>query len=232
MKRGPLVAAFAVVLALTATVVALNLGKAPVVEVVSNAPNLFGVPRHPIKPEMVTKADSTAGSVLNDFVLNDSEGKPQHLASYYKDQPLLIVAVKDGCPCNIEAQPWFNQLYAQFHTKIGFLGIVDADEKAGKIFQDGTEQVYPMLVSPKSDQVFRALNTLQSVYVTLIGTDGKVIKQWPGYDQTRLKEMNALLAKESGLPELKWDVATAPEKPTSGCFFFAPIGTDPTEGKS
>mgnify|MGYP000917536944 CR=1 FL=1 len=217
---------------LVAGAVALNLANAPVVaNLESNAKNVFGAPRHPVTPEMDAAAKRQAGQVVAGFRLPDQDGKMVDLEGLVESRPTLFLGVKDGCPCNLDAQTFFNDLYAAYGDKVNFYGVLDADAEKAKAYRRDLRCEFPILVSPEDDAVFKALGTKQSVYTTLVGTDGKVIRQWPGYSKKVITEISAELARLAKMEPANIDLTMAPEKPTSGCYFFEPVGWEP-ENKS
>lgn len=201
-----------------------------VVNVRSDQPNLLDVPRHPVTPGMAAAAAAKSGKTLDTIVLPDETGKEHSLKDMYTARPTVVIGVKDGCPCNLEAQPFLNQISGHFGEKVSFVGIMDADAKVARLFKNSLKVEYPILVS-KDMTPFRTLGTEQSVYTTLINTDGKVVKQWPGYNQEMLNQLNAELARLTESKPAVLDLKGAPTEMTSGCYFFQPVGYEP-ENKS
>lgn len=217
-----------VAILLVAGAVALNLAHAPVVaNIESNAKNVFGAPRHPVTPEMDAEAKRRAGQVVAGFRLPDQDGKVVDLEQLVEHRPTLFLGVKDGCPCNLDAQTFFNDLYAFYGSKINFYGVMDAKAERAKEFRRDLRCEFPILVSPDDDTVFKALGTKQSVYTTLVGTDGKIIRQWPGYSKKIITEIATELARLAKSEPAPIDLTMAPEKPTSGCYFFEAVGWEP-----
>ncbi len=206
-----------------------NTDDAPVAEIISSAANSYGAPRHPVTEDMKKRAAAMDGQKLADMTLPDDTGKPVQVAEILKAKPTLFLGIKDGCPCNLESQHFFNDLYDHYGSKIGFYGVMDADEKVAKLFKESLLMEFPVLCSPKETKIFEALGTEQSVYTTLVNQDGVIIRQWPGYSKQILSEINDELAKLSGLERVSMDLTMAPEEPTSGCFYGMPIGWDPNK---
>ncbi|MBX3096254.1 MAG: hypothetical protein KF812_05275 [Fimbriimonadaceae bacterium] len=227
MRKALLLSAGVAIL-LVAGAIALNVANAPVVaNLSSNATNVFGTPRHPVTPDMEAAAARRTGQVLAGFTLSDDEGNQVDLEEEVKAGPIFFLGVKDGCPCNIDAQNFFNDLYAAYGDKVRFYGVMDAGEKEAKLFRTSLNCKFPLLISPKETAVFESLGTEQSVFTTLVGADGKIIKQWPGYSKSLLLDINRELAKISDKEAVELDLTMAPEEPASGCFFFQPVGTEP-----
>lgn len=154
-----------------------------------------------------------------DFNLKDANGKAFTLAQATGGKPALIVFVKDGCPCSIEAEPVLQALAKHHGEHIRMIGIFDKGAKEAKAWMANNETKHLFLIDP-SLATMKAYHSPNSVYITLVAPDGKIEKQWPGWSKRILTEANSLLAKLSGQPERKFDTLYAPGEDSSGCSFY------------
>lgn len=184
----------------------------------ANPGNLLDEPRHPVTDPMWRKARAVAGKAAPNFTLADHEGKQVTLMEECKKGPVVVVFTKDGCPCSIESQPFFNQLSTDFAGKATFLGVIDGPKHIASKYHDDFKVPYRMLLA-EDGAVFKSFDAQQSVYTTLVGADGMVVKQWPGYNKSMLVELNELLATATKISAPKLDVTMAPDKMNSGCAF-------------
>jgi len=214
-------AVMAGVIILGSLVLAMN-RPAPVIE--SNVPNLLNEPRHPVTLKMTQDAQAVVGEPAPEIALKDQDGKDFKLSGVVHDSPVLVVMVKDGCPCSMEAQPFFNQLAKAYGSKAQFVGVTDAAKYNASKFHDDFNVPYT-LVSEPGMHTFEAYQSPRSVYTTLIAKGGAVRHMWPGYSKQLLDEINSALAKESDLPKATLDQKEAPERPSSGCKFGEPAGS-------
>lgn len=194
-------------------------------DVKSNSYNMKEVPRHPVTDAMASTAKAQKGKPAPEFKLPDSEGAEKTLADIRGGKPGVLVMTKDGCPCSIESQPFFNKIAEHYQERVAFLGIIDADSQAGKKYKTDFSVPYPML-SNTEIEVFKQYQAKQSVYIFLISADGTLEHVWPGYSRSMLEEMNAKLAAASDMAPAPLDLQMAPEEMTSGCYFFKPVGTE------
>lgn len=194
-------------------------------DVKSNSYNMKEVPRHPVTDEMNATAKAQKGEPAPEFTLKDSEGKDQTLAGIRGEKPGVLVMTKEGCPCSIESQPFFNKIAEHFEERVAFLGIIDGDPQVGKKHKTDFSVPYPML-SNTEIEVFKQYQAKQSVYIFLISADGTLEQVWPGYSKSMLEELNSKLAAASDMPPAQLDLQMAPEEMTSGCYFFKPVGTE------
>jgi peroxiredoxin len=189
----------------------------------SNVPNLLDEPRHPVTAPMWDEAEDLAGLKAPSFELNDSKGRPVRFGGVPPEKPMVLVFTKDGCPCSIESQPFFNQIAKGYGDRARFLGVIDAPAATAADYSSDFSVPYPML-SANDETVFRAFKSERSVYVTLIDPTGIVVRQWPGYSKAMLKELNTEIASLAGGAPADVDLTAAPEEMTSGCRLFRPVG--------
>jgi len=167
---------------------------------------------------MWQKARAVAGKEAPNFTLKTPDGKTVTLLDECRKRPVILVFTKDGCPCSIEAQPFFNQLSQGYGDKAAFLGVIDGQSHVASKYHDDLKVPYRMLLADNGD-IFKSFDATQSVYTTLIAPDGKVLKQWPGYNRAMLVELDELIAKAIGGKSVQLDTTMAPEKMNSGCAF-------------
>lgn len=180
-------------------------------------------PRHPVTEQMKLDANSARGRTAKLFTLPDTDEKPQSLRAYLQAKPVLLVMTKEGCPCSIESQPYFNEL-ARTYPEVQFLGVMDAGKEISRKYVADFKVPYPMLSETGWD-TYRSYGTPRSVYVVLVGQDGKVRHMWPGYSGAMLLELGQALAKEAQVDPRPFDADRAPTKMTSGCQFHRNDGS-------
>lgn len=204
-----------------ATPLALNVINRPVTAgpVVSNSVNMALEPRHPVTEAMRQAADARPGEAAPEIELLDTSSKTVRLSDMVAKGPVLVVTIKDGCPCSIEAQPFFNQMVKDYEGKFSILGVTDAPRIKAEKYKMDFDVQFPVVTEP-GRKTFDAYHALNSVYSTLVGSDGVVIKQYPGYSKRILQDMNEQIAKATGAAPAKLDLADAPERDSSGCPFF------------
>lgn len=184
----------------------------------STSKNLLDEPRHPVTEPMWQKARAVAGKPAPNFTLKTPDGKAVTLFDECKKGPVVIVFTKDGCPCSIESQPFFNELAKGYGDRAVFLGVIDGESHVASKYHDDFKVPYRMVLAENGD-VFKSYNATQSVYTTLVGPDGVVVKQWPGYNRSMLVELDHMISKLDGGEEVRIDTTKAPEKMNSGCAF-------------
>lgn len=184
-----------------------------------NMPNMLTEEvRHPVTLEMHEDAEERRGEPAPAFTLPTHSGGEVSLASALEKGPAVVVMTKDGCPCSVESQPYFNDLAKAYEGKITFIALMDADRNIADLYHASLSVPYDIACA--TEDVFKSYRSQQSVYVFLIKPDQTVAHVWPGYSRAMLVEMNQALADASGVEPAKVDVSAAPEEMTSGCYFF------------
>lgn len=190
---------------------------------VSNAVNLAQEPRHPVTPAMEEGSKEIADRTAQDATLQNGKGEPTALSSFWESRPAVVVFTKDGCPCSLESQSFFNLLAVHYKGRADFVAVMDAKPAVASKYEEDLKLPYPVL-STKDDSVFRSFAAERSVYVTLIEKGGRIAKQWPGYSSSMLRELDQRLAVLCGGSSSGLTFDDAPEKATSGCKLFRPVG--------
>ncbi len=214
-----------VCIALVGSAVYLQTQKPAFSGVKSNSVNIQEIPRHPVTKDMISKAEDLAGNRVPSFELPDTDGKMVQSTELIGKKPTVLVMTKDGCPCSIESQGFWTNLAMYYGNSVQFFGIIDVKPEEGRKFRTDFSVPYPIL-SSVDETVFRNFGAKQSVYTYVFDAEGVVKKVWPGYNLASLKELNQMLSEMTGKESLATDWEMAPEKMTSGCFFFKPIGTE------
>ncbi len=168
---------------------------------------------HDVTARMELEAKSQANRLAPAFARTDPYGKTVNVGK--EPMPQMVVFVKKGCPCSIDAQPLFNKLARRFEGKVEFVGVID---KEAKDFSTQFRVAFPVIEEPTL-KLMRAYDARASVYSALVARNGHIVKMWPGYSAAWLKEMNGLLAKASATPEKSFDPEYAPTEKASGCPF-------------
>jgi len=189
-------------------------------------PNFSGVPRHPVTDEMRRDSTGLVGREAPRFVLPDQKSQEVSLDKMLAESEIFLVATKDGCPCSIESQPFFNAIAEAYADGVQFVGLLDAARPVSTLYAGSMSLPYSLAADPEKEAI-KAIGAPQSAYVFHIGQDGVIKKVWPGYSQAMLAELNEAAAKAAGAEPKPLDFDGAPDEMTSGCYFFKP---DPVLG--
>jgi peroxiredoxin len=133
-------------------------------------------------------------------------------------RPLVLVFIKDGCPCSRAAERFFNRLHAAYKDEVQFLGVIDVDMTIAKTWATVNHVPFPVLADPEF-QIIHAYKAESSAYVALVSKDGTIETLWPGYSGPMLTEASETLGHLSGREVQTIDLTEAPTVLTTGCSF-------------
>jgi len=173
---------------------------------------------HPVTPEMLEWSRNLRKEVAPTFTVTDAFGEKVTLASPQGTKPQFIYFIQDGCPCSVEVEPLFQDLQKRYKDKIDFIGVIDKDRKVARQWHTDY-RMRANIVPDEKMAIIQAYKATNSAFSSLVTSDGRVVKAWPGYSIGILTEMNKLMAAEVGLKPAPFDTKYAPKKPLSGCRF-------------
>lgn len=176
-------------------------------------------PTHPVTAEMLKDASRQNLRPAPAFRLVDARTKkPFDTAQTFAQQPTLVLFIKEGCPCSIEAQPVFNDLARAYAGKVQFLGITDAKPDLAREWAQTNEASFPVLSDPGLGAM-KAYAAPRSAYFALVNLDGRIERFYPGYNKETIADVNDRIAKLVGQWPASVDLTHVPERPTSGCSY-------------
>ncbi len=177
------------------------------------------IPRHKITDQMVLASKKFQGIAAPNFALHPVNGPAVSLNQLWNIGPVFIIFILHGCPCSIEAEPFFQSLYSGFDGKVTFIGITNGTPAQAKKWVHHFQVPFPV-VSDSSLDVMKAFHAQESTYSALILPGGTISREWPGYDQAILQDIEANISRDANLSYPDLDFSQAPIRPTSGCFFY------------
>jgi len=183
-----------------------------------DAAHITVLPRHPVTPAMLADTSIESQKLAPYLKLTDIHGKSVQIGGA-GPRPQFVYFVLDGCPCSVNAQPLFNELYRQFGDKVDFVAITNADRARAIDYAGTTTVLHPMVSDPGLD-VMKAYGARESTYNVIVRPDGRIDRMWPGYSQDILKDIEARLARLVGEKSQPIDLSLAPKDKLSGCFFY------------
>jgi peroxiredoxin len=201
--------------------IGLLLGYLSTKPVVINEPILEAAPRHEVTDDMIRFSNERKLKTAPAFSIDDAFGQRVKIADPQNPKPQFVYFIKDGCPCSIEVEPLFHDLFKIYGDRVDFIGVHNKDAKTARQWHTDMLMPYTVVPDPKLN-IINAYEIESSAFSVLVSQDGKMVKMWPGYSRDILLEMNELLAKEVGLRAMKFDTKYAPKRATTGCRFDSP----------
>jgi peroxiredoxin len=174
--------------------------------------------KHLVTPSMRAATDAMTARPAPPFHTRATDGTTYDLADLTREAPLVLLFIKDGCPCSVDAQRFFNRLHAAYGHEIRFLGAIDADDTRARAWGRENRTTFPLLVDPESS-IAHAYGAESSAYAAIITKEGTIDRLYPGYSVAMLAELNERLARLAGVPPWPIDASGAPEELSTGCPF-------------
>lgn len=184
-------------------------------------------PKHPVTEKMRTVTEKLALQPAPDFSAPDAKGVVRRLDDWLKAGPVVLYAIKDGCPCSTDFEPFANDFAKRYAGKAAVVGIFnETPGKAEAWMRDHTVK-HPVVLDPKQ-VIVRKYKQERSVYVAIVNQKKEIVRSWPGYSVEMLLELDKILQNLTGaVPAEPFDPKYAPEVPASGCQLFEGEGFAP-----
>jgi peroxiredoxin len=173
---------------------------------------------HKVTPEMLATANGRAKTAAPPFRRSDAQGVIQDLADLLKTGPIVLVFIKDGCPCSASAAPYFNALHDRYGGRLHLIGVIDGDAALARRWGSANGVLFPIMPDTGLE-IAKSYGATNSAFVALVDPQGQVDELWPGYSATMLEDLNRRAAAMAGLTKETIETADAPEELYSGCPF-------------
>ncbi len=185
------------------------------------APLVKSTPRYNVTKEMQEELGDIIGKKAPNITgfLNTKYSSLDQLVK--NNNTLVVVATKYECPCQIHAQPLFNDLCKKFESHgVKFIGVINTDKNLAEEYNTDyikcSNNSY-LMVPDKDCTILNAYQAKHSIYTYVINKEGTVVTAWPGYSKEMLQNLNHVLSQETGIEETPFDTKYAPKESTSGC---------------
>lgn len=183
-------------------------------------------PEHRVTARMLGMAGEASGMWARPFVAPAGDGGAYSLSELTNSRPLVLLFIKEGCPCSESAQPFFNRLHEAYGDRANFAGVIDGDVEAARAWGMLNRVPFPILADPGLE-IVRGFAVRNSAYAVLVGNGGRVEKMWPGYSAAVIEELSGEIARLAHSDRRLIAAADAPAEMYSGCPYpDAPVAGD------
>jgi peroxiredoxin len=175
-----------------------------------------------VVPEVhyVTPAQLTAAAQLGEQRITltgmTHEGRPFDWSRFAVGRPVVIVFIKQGCPCSVQFEPFFRRLEDAYSGAVRVLGIIDGDCATARRYVETAQVKHPVLADPERTLIgrFKAEN---GGYVALVRPDGTIAVLWPGLSASMMRDVSQQFALLADVEEQVIDTKDMPAALTTGC---------------
>ncbi len=164
-----------------------------------------------------TTEQTLVGKAAPKFTASGSDGKTHTLESLTNGSALVLYFIKDGCPVNSEAIKYYNAVGKAYagNAKVKLIGVYNGDAKAFAAWNNRFKVPYPVLYDP-GYKIIQAYGAQHSPWLTMVSSDRKVAKEFPGYSVKSLEDLSATMAKSGGVAKAKLSFQGAPSEDAFG----------------
>jgi peroxiredoxin len=133
-------------------------------------------------------------------------------------RPVVLVFVKQGCPCSVEFQPVFNRLAQALEGQVQVVGVIDGTVEVARKYAAANDVPYSILADAERIVIGR-FEAKNAAYVALVEMNGTVHTLWPGCSASMLQDLCRKSAALSGRDNQAVEFAEMPAALTTGCPF-------------
>jgi peroxiredoxin len=174
--------------------------------------------KHFVTPRQLADSNAMVSRVVDGLEATGHDGRRRRWADLSSGQPVVVVFIKDGCPCSVEFEPFFQRVAALYGGQVRFVGVIDASLQAARQCAADQHVPYPILADPDR-RIIRRLDARHGGYVALLTAEGVIDGFWPGCSVATMTELGRGIARLAGVPERPLDVTGMPGPLTTGCPF-------------
>lgn len=173
---------------------------------------------HYVGPEQLAQTNSMLDLVVKDIEATSSDGRHVGWSEISAGLPVVMVFIKNGCPCSIEFEPYFHRVEEAYRGVVRFVGVIDADVASARRYAIEHHVPYPVLADADR-KIIRRFRAKNGCYVAVLTADGVIDGYWPGSSEDALLELGRRIAKSSAMAERSLDVTGMPKALTTGCHY-------------
>ncbi|HEV3436469.1 MAG TPA: hypothetical protein VG122_03860 [Gemmata sp.] len=187
---------------------------------------------HYVTPQQLTDSASLSATVVPALTATTDKDQVFTWPLPQDSRPLLLVFIKEGCPCSVELEPYFHRLQRTYKDVVRFAGVIDADVLTAQRYARTNATPYPILAD-RERRIIHRFRAENGAYVALVALPGSTIagtstsaqdeplidSLWPGCSAELFTQMGHRLAAASGVMERPLDVSGLPSAPITGCPF-------------
>jgi hypothetical protein len=175
-------------------------------------------PARYVSPGQLAASNTMVRRVVDDLVVTTADGRRLAWSSPREGAALVVIFVKQSCPCSVQFEPYFHRLFEAYGKRTRFLAVIDGDSAAALRYAEENSVPYPVVADPDQTVIGR-FEAKNGGYAALLDPQGTIVGFWPGFSAGAMTELGhrlSVLASEAERP-----IATAglPRKLTSGCPF-------------
>jgi peroxiredoxin len=173
---------------------------------------------HHVTPQQLLASNALAEVSATDLSAKGHDGAEHTWAGLGAGGPLVLVFVKEGCPCNADFEPFFRRVEQLYGDGVRFASVIDGNVETARAYAEGLQVPHPVLADPDR-ALIRRFGAENGGYVALIAGDGELAALWPGCSADGLRDLGRRIARLVGVEERPLDTSGMPGPLITGCPF-------------
>lgn len=171
---------------------------------------------HYVTPRQWLASNDMADKAVGGVAGTDQDGKAWDWAALSGGGPVVLVFLKEGCPCNAEFEPFFQRVERLYRGRVRFAAVIDAGVEAARAYADEMRVAHPVLADPDR-ALIRRFGAENGGYVALLTADATVDGLWPGCSADGLRELGRRAARLAGVDARELDTSGMSRPWITGC---------------
>jgi peroxiredoxin len=174
--------------------------------------------KHYVTPRQLAASNTMVNRSVADLKFLGADGRSLGWEGLSGGRPVVLVFIKDGCPCSVEFEPFFQRVEKLYRREVRFAGVIDASLASARRYAKEQRVPYPVLPDPEH-RIIRRLKAENGGYVVLLTRRGVIDGFWPGCTTDTLRLLGRGIARLAGVAERPLDVSGMPGSTITGCPF-------------
>jgi peroxiredoxin len=156
--------------------------------------------------------------LVDGFDVTGQDGRRLWWEDLSAGQPVVLIFVKQDCPCSVQVEPFFQRVERLYHDQVRFASVIDAGVEAARRYAQEQAVPHPVLADPER-QLIGCFQAKNACYVVLLTPNHRIDGLWPGCSADTMQQLSRRIAQLAGVKERSLDVSGMPGPLTTGCPF-------------
>jgi peroxiredoxin len=174
--------------------------------------------KHYVTPRQLADSNAMIHRAVDAVSAEGADGHSVGWGEISGRRPVVLVFIKDGCPCSAEFEPFFQRVERLYRDAVHFAGVIDAEAARARRYAAEQHVPYPVLADPQR-RIIGCLRAENGGYFVLLTPQGVIDGLWPGCSAEGMRELGRRIAKLAHLEERPLDLTGMPGPLTTGCPF-------------
>jgi peroxiredoxin len=173
---------------------------------------------HYVGPRQLVESNGMVQRQAGEFQAMAQDGRRLGWNELSDGMPVVLIFIKQGCPCSIEVEPFFQRIEKLYAGEVRFAGVIDADAEAAARYAIAQDVAHPILADTEQRLIGR-FGAKNACYVVLLTPGGVIDGFWPGCSADTMRHLGQRIAGLAGVEERPVEVSGMPTALTTGCPF-------------